>query len=314
MKERAIRQSWQLHPRDFNQKKLYAKQDWRFQMFFEYLRISPSYQLALATEANKMLLGEQLCDLERANSVWKTRMDLGNVHEYLYKEWWLEKGLPLFGIHTQKPKVELIHRLSPLSDEDQLIDQANLKLNQFYQGNYTDQGRPDSVLISVPLGQKRTATVKQLKKLLAEIEKEEPAYLPVASYVVQNNKMQYRRLLSGLKLMYMRAMYPNEELWRIASRAKISHSHGRINPTDPKKDARNAEGRKILTIMASRLLRDTLIISENAATGVFPSLAPIDTRLFDPEILGARLKATLLWEKQRKSALTASQSPLKKEA
>ena len=117
--------------------------------------------------------------------------------------------------------------------------------------------------------------------------------------------MQYRRLLAGLRLMYMRARHPNDDLWRIAARAKISHSHGRLDPNAPKKDLQNAQGRRMLTIMASRLIRDTLIIAENAATGIFPSLNPIDTTLFDAEKLGWRLKETIQWEKVRKAEIMA---------
>jgi hypothetical protein len=304
MKQRPERQPWQLHAKDFTKKRVYAKQDWRFQMFFEYLRISPSYLLAVETDERTLI--ERLGDAERATAIWKTRNEIGNVYEALYKEWWLDKGLELFGVHARKPKIELINRLSPLTDDIDLLQCSTEKIKDYLTDQYAHQARPDSVLLSIPLGQKRTATIKQLKKLLAEIEKETPPHLPIATYQVLNNKMQYRRLLAGLRLMYMRARRPDEELWRIATRAKISHSHGRLDPNGPKKDLKNAEGRKILTIMASRLLHDTLTIAENAATGIFPSLKPIDTQLFDAEKLGKQLKKTIVWEKRRKAEVTAS--------
>lgn len=304
MKQRRERQPWQLSPKDFTQKQLYAKQEWRFQMFFEYLRISPSYLLAVKTDEQTLL--EMLNDAERASAVWRTRSDFGNIFEMIYKEWWLMYGLPLFGIHTRKPKIELISRFSPLSDDKLLIQQTKKRTIHYLNESYSHQGRPDSALLSIPLGQNRTATIKQLKKLLSEIEKETPPYLPTATYQIQNTKMQYRRLLAGLRLMYMRACRPNDELWRIATRAKISHSHRRLDPNGPKKDLKNAEGRRILTIMASRLLHDTVIIAENAATGVFPSLNPIDTQLFDAEKLGKQLKDTIAWEKRRKAEIKAS--------
>ncbi len=67
--------------------------------------------------------------------------------------------------------------------------------------------------------------------------------------------------------------------------------------------------------MASRLIHDSLIIAENAATGIFPSLNPIDTTLFDAEKLGWRLKETIQWVKVRKAeimALHKANQPLKK--
>ena len=313
MKTRPERQPWQLHARDFTKKQVYAKQDWRFQMFFEYLRLSPSFLLAVESDEQGLLEG--LKDKDRATVVWKTRSDMGNIFEVIYKEWWMENGLTLFGVHTSKPKIQLINRLSPLSDDALLFDQSTIQLTDYMKGNFAKQGRPDSVLLSIPLGQKRTATIRELKKLLAEVEKEVTPYIPETLYQVENNKMQYRRLLAGLRLMYMRARRPHEDLWRIAARAKISHSHGRIDPNAPKKDLQNAQGRRMLTIMASRLIHDTLIIAENAATGIFPSLNPIDTTLFDAEKLGWRLKETIQWEKVRKAEIMAAHKanlPLKK--
>lgn len=301
MKERPERQPWQLHPKDFTKKRVYAKQDWRFQMFFEYLRISPSYLLAVETDERTLI--DRLGDAERSAAIWKTRNEIGNIYEALYREWWLDKGLELFGVHTRKPRIELINRFSPLSDQNYLYQQSSDQLSKYLNDEYLTQGRPDSVLLSIPLGQKRTTTISQIKKLLSEIEKDSPPHLPVAAYEILNNKMQYRRLLSGIRLMYMRIWRPNEELWRIAARAKISHSHRHINPESPKKDLKNTEGRKMLTIMASRLLNDTLVIAENAATGMFPSLKPIDTKLFDAEILGKRLKENVKWEKLRKAEI-----------
>ena len=304
MKQRPERQSWQLNVKDFTKKRVYAKQDWRFQMFFEYLRLSPSYLLAI--ESNEQTLIDALTDTNRATAVWKTRSDMGNVFEAIYKEWWLDNGLSLFGIHTRKPKVGMINQLSPLLDDDHLLKQSTTQMTNYIRGNYSMQGRPDSLLLSVPLWQSRTTIIRQLKKLLSEIEKEIQPELPVATYQVLNNKMQYRRLLSGLRLMYMKGRYPEEELWRIATRAKISHSHGRIDPMTPKKDTSNPHGRRMLTIMASRLLRDTLIIAENAATGIFPSIKPIDTSLFDAKKLGTRLAQSIAWEKIWKQEIVDS--------
>ena len=303
MKERSERQIWNLKAKDFVKKSVHASQDWRFQMFFEYLRISPSY--ALAVKINKKELAIRLDDAARAELVWKTRMDIGDVFEILYREWWLENGLNLFGIHTKKPKIELIQRLSPLLEDDLLLTQSGKEIKNYMKGDYLEQGRPDSILLSIPLGQKRTATIRELKKLLSAIENEATPFVPSTLYQIQNNKMQYRRLLAGLKLIYMRAANPKEALWQVAARAKISYSHGRIDPNAPKKDLQNAQGRRMLTIMASRLIHDTLIIAENAATGIFPSLELIDTHLFDAESLQKSLHKTIKWERDRKAELLA---------
>ncbi len=301
MKTRPPRQPWHLKAQDFKKKRVYASQDWRFQMFFEYLRISPSYALALNTSEVELI--KQLGNEQRARAFWQTRCDMGDVYHVLYKEWWLGRGLALFGVHTHKPRVEVINRIVSDEGNSLILSNSQLGLEQYLEQHFTQQGRPDSLLLTIPLGLNRTTTIKQLKKLLTEMEMLEPPSLPVPIYQLENNKMRYRRLLAGLRLLYMRAAKPNEELWRIAARAKISHSHGRLNPEADKKDNTNPDARRMLTIMASRLLHDTLVVAENAATGVFPSLAPINTDLFDAAKLKTQLADTMKWEKGRKVEL-----------
>ena len=298
---RPPRQVWQLQASDFTKRRVYAKQDWRFQMFFEYLRFSPSYAAALAcSDVNE--LAEQLGDAGRAAKVWQTRLDMGNVFEALYKEWWLERGLNLFGIHAQRPRLEQIQRLSPSADDAELLSDNQQRMGEFLTDRYAPQGRPDSVLVSIPLDQKRATTIRQLKKLLTEINSTAPPVLPSAKYMMEANKMRYRRLLAGVRLVYHRAARPNDELWRIASRAKISPSHV-LDPKAQKKDAKSAEARRLLTIMASRLWRDSLIVAENASLGRFPSLQPINVKSFDVGELGQRLNETMKWERARKAEL-----------
>ena len=53
--------------------------------------------------------------------------------------------------------------------------------------------------------------------------------------------------------------------------------------------------------MASRLMRDTLTIAENAAQGLFPSMAPTRVKTFDFVKLQQRIKTINAWDKKLKS-------------
>ena len=147
--------------------------------------------------------------------------------------------------------------------------------------------------------------MRQLRKLLDEANLE-PIYQPQATYMLENNKMRYRRLLAGLRLVYMRSARPNDALWRIATRAKISTTHNTLDPLAQRKEAKTADARRMLTIMASRLLHDVLVMSENAAQGIFPSLQATSVISFDYETLANRIKQNNQWEKTRKAELLAS--------
>ncbi len=158
---------WKLRGGDFSKKKIHAQQDWRFQMLFEYLRISPSY--ALANECkNENELAEKLGDRDWAARVWKTYTDIGNVDEVLYRDWWLRNGLKLFGIETAKPKSEKASRLDHDNSTSDVSLASAKDLENYINGNYSQQGQPDSLLVSIPLGQKRTVIMRQLKRLLDE--------------------------------------------------------------------------------------------------------------------------------------------------
>lgn len=299
MEKLSNKPAWKLKASDFSMPKIHAQQDWRFQMLFEYLRISPSYTLASQCQ-NEKALAEALGDQAWAARVWNTYRDIGNVYGAMYRDWWLSNGLRLFGIHTAKPKTQLIAKLHHSETSDQQTSVNNL--DAYLTSAYQQQGQPDSILVSIPLGQKRMTIMRQLRKLLDEANKE-PIYQPNALYPLEINKMRYRRLLAGLRLVYMQAARPDEELWRVATRARISINHGTLNPNSDKKNAKDAESRRMLTIMASRLMRDTLIIAENAAQGRFPTMDPTSVKLFDFEALQKIIHANNQWERQQKEML-----------
>ena len=100
--------------------------------------------------------------------------------------------------------------------------------------------------------------------------------------------------------MYMQAARPDEALWRVATRAKISINHGKLDPNAEKRDAKSADSRRLLTIMASRLMRDTLIIAENAAQGRFPTTDPSSVKSFDFEALQKMIFDNNQWERRQK--------------
>ena len=298
---------WKRRSGDFSKSKAHAPQDWRFQMFFEYLRISPSYNLASECK-NEAEFIKALGDKEKARKVWKTYQDIGNVYGIFYRDWWLKNGLRLFGTQSAKPIIKTVLRLSHAKDNKSNIQ----NLIQYLETDYAKQGEPDSLLVSIPLGQKRVKIMKQIKLLLDDAYKE-PIYEPKTIYQLTKNKMQYRRLLGGLRLTYFQCYKPKDALWRVATRAKISHSHGMLDPDSKKKDKgltdkqkdEIAEHRIVLTFMASRLMADTLLIAENAAQGNFPSVDETSVKSFDTVYLGQKIKKNNAWEKTQKANFSA---------
>lgn len=301
MDSKRERQKWHLRASDFDKPKLHAKQDWRFLMFFEYLRISPSYLLASQCKDVEEL-AEKLGDKEDAARVWQIYCDFGNVFNVLFVTWWAQTGIHLFGVKTDRPRVAQIAQLHGAMSVDDLAADCEQKLRQYIADDHVAQGRRDCMIVSIPLGLTRVTALKQLKAILDAAEPISPS-LPASPYELVNNKLQQKRLIRGLRLVYMKAARPKEEMWRAAARAKVSTVHRSLNPLAERKDTKEVEARRIVTIMASRLMHDTHLIAENAARGIFPSMAAGASLPYNYELLSKQLAKMRKEEERLKLAL-----------
>ena len=188
--------------------------------------------------------------------------------------------------------------LTPKRSNNQIKEKADEILPKYLSGRYERQGRPDSVLFSIPLNQKTSITVRQLKKALADIKTKVTPVVPETKYSLVQNKMRMNRLKTGYHLVNHRTARYKDELWRVATRAKISKDYGGLDPNGPKKKADESDARRMLTIMASRLYHDTLVIAENAAIGKFPSLDPIEVLKYDLKEKGLMMRDTFRRERE----------------
>jgi hypothetical protein len=234
--------------------------------------------------------------------VWQTYTDFGNVYKGLFVTWWARTGIHLFGVKTARPRVKSITQLNGALSIDDLAAESEQKLHHYISSDHVEQGRRDCLLVSIPMGLTRVTALKQLKAILDAASPISPP-LPASPYELVNNKLQKGRLMRGLRLVYMKAARPKEEMWRAAARAKVSTVHRSLNPLAERKDSKEVEARRIVTIMASRLMSDTHAIAENAARGIFPSSAVGAGIPFDFEVLGNRLAQMRRDEERQKQAL-----------
>lgn len=114
--------------------------------------------------------------------------------------------------------------------------------------------------------------------------------------------------MTALDLVFFKAAFPGWELWRAGAQARISPKHADINPLLKKKDIHSAEGRRSLTMTASRMLREAMVIAENAAIGRFPCIEPIEVAHLDIEILGRKLSSVHAWEKEERMRMQTEEN------
>lgn len=237
-------------------------------LWMEYLAVSPSYELARRYRTGTLTAEEQQRLPKDFEAVLTVYDDLGDVQRVSFLDWWSERGLPVFGYEGAKPSVQRIDSLRNTRHRN-----AAERVKTFIQSDWTEQGQPNAMLVSIPIGLTKTQIVRQLSKLLATYE-DAQRVLPQlkAKYPLVGTRQRKDTLFRYLFVLWVRAAMPLEPLWRVGARAKVSDTYS------PELDARAkiARGeqtydRLVLAVLTSRAWSRGLALAENAARGRFPS-------------------------------------------
>ena len=87
--------SLQIRARDFVRDDRYAEMQVLYQYWFEYLRVSPSYELARRYRLEKLSATDKKRLPKDFDQVLKVFDDFGNLQQQLFKPWWVQTGLTL---------------------------------------------------------------------------------------------------------------------------------------------------------------------------------------------------------------------------
>lgn len=204
-------------------------------LFFNFLRISPSYGLMDEAQAAKRLTSKVPARTRQLIEVFRL---LGEVHRTSFCQW-AGPALLVSGNKTPNQQTLLLTHTKPL-----LI-------------------AADCMIFSVPRNMERAQQMTQIHLLLKthdpKPEKKQP-------------DMRARTLWKALACVYAKARYPELELWRIGVLANtVERFKGKLSANEPRALASQAHQRRHLTLMVMRLLVLALVVSENAAIGVFPN-------------------------------------------
>lgn len=295
---------WVLRGTDFSSPGWYVDATVGYQLMFEFLRISPSYELARKHEEEGLSKSEKEILPQDFDEVLKTYRLLGSVRKILFRDWWLSRGLKVFGNPYTKPKVNEVAHLAG----GKSVTYGNLKseLTEFLINRRPEEGLASSVLVSIPTGLKRTEMKKQLAKLLmdyANVE-DQPNKKPLLK--LQGKRLRAKVLFNGLKLMWFRAAKPKWEDWRLGVKAEVSRSYAReLDISAPRKTKNSIEAydREMMSKLTYRALRKFESIAENAARGLFPLDALVDQVPFDYIEIQMRVKEKGVWERAEKHRL-----------
>jgi hypothetical protein len=228
--------------------------DWRYELLHDYLRESPSYQLAC-----RFMLANGKGRPQNAPSDWpavlKLYKDFGDVFRIREDLWWRTTGRDLYDIKIKDPGV------LNLGITERSLDA--LFMDEHSKLEWDLMNRPRSLLIAVPTVLTKKEAMTQFAAILKAQEFRTDAE-PVAKYQITKSKLQRNTLAIGP--LALRAYKRDMPLWKIGYKFKLSPSD--VSAIDIGEDVSAAKS--YLQIMASKLIHKAELIAENAARGRFP--------------------------------------------
>jgi hypothetical protein len=300
---------WKLRPADFNQPDWHTRPTVAYELMFEYLRLSPSYELA--RKANQEGLTEEdkkklPTDFEK---VLKTYDLLGDVQKILFRFWWIERGLKVFGNPYKKPKVHLITDIKV--GKELVAKDVQIDLDGYLEGTRIEEGLERTLLLALPVGLKKTEYKKQIEKILAELE-EETEVEALSRIRLHGQRLRAPVLFKGLRLLWFKAAKPKWAAWRLGAHSRFSDSYSKeLDVTSTRRlDRESTEiyDRLMMTKITTRALKKYEAIAENAARGKFPCEDQVEQADFNYPALAKRIKSKNTWEANTKKKLQAELS------
>ena len=253
---------------DFRGDGVWATKLGYYLLWMEYLAVSPSYELARRQQAGQLTKHDEAripADFDAVLAVYDA---LGDVQRMTFLDWWSERGLNVFGYEGSKPRVQRIDNLRSNRHR-----RASERLQTFIEEDWSEQGQPNAMLVSIPIGLSKTQITRQLGKLLERYD-EEHRVLPEPSskYPLLGTRQRKDTLFRYLFVVWVRCAMPRQPLWRVGVRSKVSDTYSR--ELDAK--ARIPRGqqvydRSVLAVLTSRAWSRGIALAENAARGRFPS-------------------------------------------
>lgn len=280
---------------------------------FEFLRISPSYELAnqiynnhddidlekfdeLITNLYTPKNGPELSEAESTEvvidflKVIKLQTMLGDLSKITFDDWWHQIGGWYYGYEHDESSVELI---STIEKDQSSFDKQELlqKLTHHIEEKRKSEGNPKTLLVSIPMGISKKKILEQISNLIEEHK------TPIIPKVGDQNQfvLQRFRIDALANAIFYLKMWANWEepiqLWRFAVLTKISPSIAEGLKFDSKPTKSNLDQRNTLAVLMHRSLTQAQYIAENAAHGIFPSRKKCRLPQFDQAAIKERLLA-----------------------
>jgi hypothetical protein len=247
--------------------------DRRYDLWPEFLRLSPSYNFANRVMQGLATREEFFNEVADAEIVWETRQNFGDVWATSPSDWRKRNTLRLFGQSLSDLKLKVLHVMQS-GEYAQRQDMAHA-LETYFDRTRPEMGNPLSVVISVPLDADRSVLVQTFSEMITyykarrDDSHDAPAQEPL--YSLSGVKARYAVMQQTLTVAKARACEPSIPLWEIGMNVGVNETYASEMRTKAYKKKEAVIPKNILAATTGRFLRHALWLSENAARGKFPS-------------------------------------------
>lgn len=276
-------------------------------LFFHYLRLSPTYELARKFNEGRLTPLEKKSLPKDFKKVLNTYDLLGDVNKIFFKDWWAKVGYDVFGEPYEFPTVNII---SSLSEENFNLESRVAELSEYINATWARQGKTPTAVMAIPLHGDINSRLKFVRELISyyKQEKTEPKKLIKPRLSLCGERISQKYFVNGIALTTYKGAFPGFTNWQLGVVTKFSKTYShRLNWKSPRKtkDSVEDDDRVKLGNIISRALKKYERIIENAARGKFPCDSPIDYEPFNYPALYERHEKCQAWEEKELNRLRA---------
>jgi hypothetical protein len=283
---------WEEHDIGFKVSEELREETFLYRVWFEYLRLSPTFWLAHKAKNGVLTQEERLKLPEDFDVVMETYKYFYDIYRYPFWGWWFEDGRDLFGKTGLSSKTgSKVTKIAKIPS-GRAYQSGGHDFREYLRNREPAAMKREESIFSVPLDLPQKKVIKQFTQLIAaeysrhnEIAvSKSVSERPIYKFYPQKYRLD--SLEKGLRVMWVMAEDPNLILWKVGHKARISYIHK--NP-DENSDSYH-ETVTTLKNLTSRYERKAINVMENAARGRFPCYESIATPSIDYKAMGERLR------------------------
>lgn len=270
-------------------------------LWFEFLAMSPSYELARKFNSGKWSDEDEAkrpADFDRVLEVYA---DLGDVQHQRFRDWWLNRAFDVFGTQGKRPRVEKVAFVAPSKDRDPHFSGA---ADKFIDGPWHDAGQQRTLIVAIPIGLTRSAISRRINQMLDRYpDQARTLKVTPPKYRLEAINLHRHSYFRYLYVLWHRCSFPDDPLWKIGARSKVSGTYSRrLDPDLDNGRHDKVEDKYNLKILTHRAIERGKMMAENAARGVFPSYQKCPHAMpFDLEALNRMRTIRRRWQRAERN-------------